>query len=326
MAYDGIEIDMLALGDADSILVTRWTDGKPLYVLIDGGYAKDAPIIEAFLTSRGVERTDHLVCSHIHNDHVQGLRRLVRNNSFEIGTAWVHLPEYHVTERAIAESKRKAASFDEMMLITASIEAEQGLVQALNERNIKIIEPFAKQEIGPLLVCGPTEDYYASLVPRFTDIEKIRQLNEELKRQKTASARARDEAHLEEHPKTQPENLTSTILATVFDGKTIVLTADAGAESLMRAANQYELANCHWLQIPHHGSRNNMTQALVDHLCPKTAFISAEGNVHHPNSAVVSAFKGASSIVYSTHRDKRHLWFHLGDVPPREDYVDAQPL
>lgn len=37
MSNDGLEIDLLNLGDADSILVTNWFNDNPTRILIDGG-------------------------------------------------------------------------------------------------------------------------------------------------------------------------------------------------------------------------------------------------------------------------------------------------
>ena len=56
-----------------------------------------------------------------------------------------------------------------------------------------------------------------------------------------------------------------------------------------------DLIGCSWMQIPHHGSINNITQALVDFFSPNTAYISAEGNEHHPHDAVVHVVAFAAS-------------------------------
>lgn len=51
--YEGMEIDMLSLGDADCILVSRWVGGDVTRVLIDGGEAKHSGRIKRFLKRRG---------------------------------------------------------------------------------------------------------------------------------------------------------------------------------------------------------------------------------------------------------------------------------
>ena len=49
--FEGIEIDMLSLGDADSILVTQWTAYGPFRVLIDGGSGDDAERVKGVCVS-----------------------------------------------------------------------------------------------------------------------------------------------------------------------------------------------------------------------------------------------------------------------------------
>jgi len=39
--YYGLEIDMLSLGDADSILITEWCGNYVFRVLVDGGTTAD---------------------------------------------------------------------------------------------------------------------------------------------------------------------------------------------------------------------------------------------------------------------------------------------
>jgi competence protein ComEC len=283
MAFNGIEIDMLSLGDADSILVTDWNNDIPTYILIDGGYDRDTAAIEKFLAGRGVEEVDHLISTHLHDDHIRGLVRLVQNNKFGIGRAWLHQPELHVDTEAMNDALEKTAALKESRLITASVQAEQHLVQALEEREINISEPFRGTRIGPLTVYGPSQAYYEGLLARYRDAKKIRQIQEDLRRQKTA--------------------------------------ADIGKYLGQTAAKLLDDP-----KIPHHGSLYNITQPLVDLFRPRTAYVSAAGNDDHPHPAVVAAFKEAGATVYSTQKPNSHLWFSVGSVPKRNDYVDAVPL
>ena len=46
--FDGLEIDMLSLGDADCIIATCWTSFGPQRILIDGGCAVDFPTVRDF--------------------------------------------------------------------------------------------------------------------------------------------------------------------------------------------------------------------------------------------------------------------------------------
>jgi beta-lactamase superfamily II metal-dependent hydrolase len=128
-------------------------------------------------------------------------------------------------------------------------------------------------------------------------------------------------------PKVNAVNLSSTILGGLYNGKALLFTGDAGAESLQRLLDYHDLAGCNWMQIPHHGSINNMTQDLVDFFRPQVAYVSAGGNDDHPHAAVVSAFKRARAKVFSTHYPTSgDLWKHFGEVPERGNYSRATPL
>lgn len=209
------------------------------------------------------------------------------------------------------------------------MQAEQNLVQALDERGIDIFEPFQGGEIGPLLVYGPSKDFYEELLSQYKEAEKIQQLQETQDQQKAACDvrryLGRTAGNLLTDPKTQAENLSCTVLGTVMNKRLHVLTADAGVASLKKAADYAKLAGSYWMQIPHHGSLYNVTQELIDRFKPTIGFVSAEGNDDHPHPDVVAAFKAAGTNIYST-QNNAHLWHHQGEVPERDDYVPAIPL
>jgi beta-lactamase superfamily II metal-dependent hydrolase len=83
------------------------------------------------------------------------------------------------------------------------------------------------------------------------------------------------------------------------------------------------------MQIPHHGSRRNINERLIDYFKPTIACVSAAGNNKHPRKKVVNAFKSVGTKVYSTHyhvAEKGHLWYDIGTVPERSDYRQAVAL
>jgi beta-lactamase superfamily II metal-dependent hydrolase len=332
MSYYGIEIDMIAVGDADSILVTKWDGGGPIRILIDGGNPSDTGTVRDFLEDRGIFFIDHVVSSHLDSDHAGGLIGLIEDRTLKFGRAWMHIPRNHLDrneERVLRELVRtsKYGYRDEVKLITASLAQSRTLLDVIYEREIPVDEPFAGKKIGFLTVCGPSESYYETLLRDFRNIDQyIEQLDEqEVKIAKAKMARRREE--LLENPKTTVENNSSCILGTSYDGRKYLFTADAGAEALDLARNDYHMGNVHWMQIPHHGSLNNITQELIAHFSPKVAYVSAAGNQHHPSRAVVKGFKDVGAGVYSTHfPSERPLWHHYGDVPPRRTYGRATPL
>lgn len=329
MAFNGIEIDMLSLGDADSLLVTRWENGRATYILIDGGYAKDAATVTRFLEGRGVKKIHHLVCSHMDNDHAAGLLRLVQERNFKIGCGWVHRPELHVDMDAVRGTMRKAATFREARIITNSLDCQISLASELIRQGVEVNEPFEDEEIGFLNVLGPSEEYYEQLVGRFRRLDQVYELFEQSQRRIATFNEwyKKKSLQLLDDPPLNAENLSSTILGGEYNGKVIVFTGDAGNESLTRVRDYMYLAGCRWMQIPHHGSVNNITQSLVDFFSPKTAYVSAEGNEDHPHDAVVHAFKEAGTKVFGTHQPySRNLRHRIGNVPSRNGYSIATPL
>jgi beta-lactamase superfamily II metal-dependent hydrolase len=336
-AYNGIEVDMLSLGDADSILVTRWENGVASRVLIDGGNRGDTPKVKRFLYAHGAMYLDHIVCTHPHADHAGGLLDLVRDKRFDFGQFWMHLPHYHVDVPSLFETFNRSRATRTTRIIRESLETSRVLAEAVWRRKQYIHEPFEGRKIGFLTVCGPTEDFYNAMVTSFGDMDTLTTFEQQLINEEEASRLetilefweepGTDHTSLADAP-TEPENDSSVILGAIFEGKVFLFTGDAGVPALTAAASNYpRLENCHWMQIPHHGSHRNISEDLIGHFAPEIAFVSAVGNRKHPRRKVVSAFKSVGSKVYSTHHPVAEpLWYHVGQVPARATYGPAYSL
>jgi beta-lactamase superfamily II metal-dependent hydrolase len=339
--YTGLEIDMLFVGDADAILITgHREDAEPTTILIDGGDAGDVTTVREFLRNRGIEHVDHLVNTHPHDDHAGGLEKLVQDRTLGIGRAWVHRPEVHIADtdlwvKSFSEAALqtgptlRAAAVREADIAVKSVDTVFNLERLLAARAIPIREPFAGQEIGFLTVCGPSREYYEQLLQSFpasirgVPVREAREALETL----TKGIKAAVDKPLLDNPDCGPINNSSVILATRFNRRIVLLTADAGKQALERAGGDYALANVAWMQIPHHGSRYNITATLMEHFQPARAFISAAGTSEHPFACVIDGFKERGTKVYSTHHPyDGHLARRFGAVPARSGYVAVTPL
>ena len=344
MNYDGIELDVINLGNADSILATQWTSGVPCRVLVDGGNPGDDAKVLSFLRVRGIKYLDHIVCSHPHEDHAGGLIGIVKSPAIDFGQAWIHLPWKHIDQNALSNTliRSEASAKRAVKIIRDSLQIGQDLVAALTARKKPIQEPFARAHIGFLFVCGPSQQFYEGLLRDFADFEKLKGIEESINAYElqgiveslfegTILGRVDSQeatSGLGQAP-TEPENNSSTILWAEYSGQTLLLTADAGVEALTAAKQDFKLSNVTWMQIPHHGSRRNVTEELINYFKPKLAWVSADGTKKHPRRAVVNAFKATGAKVFSTHYpppDGGHKWFHLGTVPNRPNYTDAVAL
>ena len=335
MSYNGFEIDMLNIGDADCILVTEWKNNIPTRVLIDGGNTESAKTLKKFLRDRDMNYIDHVVCTHPHDDHAGGLVELLADTSLCVGRVWVHRPQNHLNMLLVEYALNQTRGLKRARVIQETLETVNSLTAICTLRGVPVYEPFAGQQISCLTVVGPSVEYYTELVAQFADASKIRASQEmlnachiqELAEVLLESKGIGKSAVLLDNPETQPENNSSVILATMYDSEKYLFTSDAGAQALTLASEVYDLEACRWMQIPHHGSRRNITESLIRYFRPKTAFVSAAGNRKHPRRAVVNAFKKVGTRVYSTHYPNGgHLWHYRGEVPPRSNYSSATAL
>lgn len=346
MNYNGIEIFFQDLGDADSIFVRHWDQGQCTNILIDGGYRKDCEQVVSFLCERARESGDirihHLVCSHCHDDHAGGLVKLVKDYPWiPVLNGWVH-DTRNGLEALTSEREWQLHAFSASHLLAKVRASEQtrfALLEALEARRIPTFSPFAGDQIGPLAVLGPSEAFFAEQFRKLDDRATVRELNARLERREreavfgfnTVEARAADDTKELGGEPTSPENEVSTILAALWGGEVSLFTADAGCEGLTAAiANPFALLtkDLRWMQVPHHGSRRNLNQGLIDHFSPTTAFISCSGTVKHPSRKLVNALKNGGSTVYSTHYSvSSGSWLrHAVGVVPRLSTVLAVPL
>jgi beta-lactamase superfamily II metal-dependent hydrolase len=337
--YNGVEIDMLSLGDADCILVSFWSGLSVHRVLIDGGNKGDAAAVREFLRGLNITTIDDVLSTHLHDDHSGGLIELLSDETLAFGKLWCHVPHWHVDSMDKVWTALKAAgTSDEATNIRKSIETVASIFNTAKRRGIAHEEPFKGKRIGNLEVCSPTVEFYNGLIVEMTNVEKIQaedaaqlrydiQTTLEEAMSKGILGDALSGSSLLSDPHTTPENESSVVTGTTHDGKVILFTADAGTCALTNIVSSYTVKGVYWMQIPHHGSRRNLTESLIETFAPAIAYISAAGNDKHPRRAIVNAFKKVGSRVYSTHYPSSgHLNFHVGTVPARTGYDSATPL
>ncbi len=362
MVFDGLEIDMLSLGDADCILVTQWTTAYgPFRVLIDGGSGTDFKTVREFLRTRNVTVLYAVVCTHLHNDHASGLIKLVQDKSIGIATAWMHDVRKHVSGEALRRAS--AGNSSQADSVRQVVETTKELASAFAGRQLIPKEPFAGESISyapNLSVLGPTQSFYKSalgeftrvdvptlpLLPSFSAARSILGGNPfglpnlapkapislppfpPSPRAMTLSdlvAGALSKSSVKENPNTQPFNNTSAIIGGLFAGNKLLFTSDAGADALELIPPDWK--DLLWMQMPHHGSDENLSQKNIERFCPKIAYVSACGDTSHPDKAIVNGLIKVGAQVFSTHSlSPGHLWYWLGAVPSRAGYGPAIPL
>ena len=130
---------------------------------------------------------------------------------------------------------------------------------------------------------------------------------------------------------TTPENLSSTVIELVDSkNRRYLLTSDAGIESFDdMVSNGFNYDNLHIVQLPHHGSRRNISTNWIAQFNPKIYVVSAEGNKKHPRRAVINCIKRnlPGCKIYSTHKSRNTISYTTNQrVFPVRNWSKAEPL
>jgi beta-lactamase superfamily II metal-dependent hydrolase len=354
----GYEIDFLPVGNGDSsgdAIAVRWgTPGNYQVLLYDGG-TKDAgaALVQHVQTHYGTTRVDHVVSSHPDGDHASGLAVVLEQ--LNVQRIWMHRPWAHsaVIHGYFADGRITEASLAARLQDTmrAAYELER-LAQRLG---IPITEPYQGQAIGPFWVLSPHRDWYIhDLIPTFEkspDVKPglgLRRAPAGIVGALAIAARAGEWLmehwhleHLREDVSTSAENESSVVLYGNFDGEGVLLTGDAGVQALSRAAgcaefNRLDLPNqLKFIQIPHHGSRRNVSSSTLDRLLgPRTSFTGApagrfafasagKDSQSHPRKMVLNAFLRRGFQPYATRGTTLR---HSRQMPQRQGWTAATPI
>lgn len=168
--FDGLEVDVLSLGDADCVVVTKWHDNRPHRILIDGGCSGDADTILEFLLDRNYTVFWAAICSHAHNDHASGLVKIIRHPRITIQNGYMHDIRNHVDSYSL----RRAAAADTG--VNQVVETTKELAGAFASRLITPVEPFAGVQIAgwpDMRVLGPSCEFYKTIMEEVTKLDLL---------------------------------------------------------------------------------------------------------------------------------------------------------
>ena len=321
------EIDFLNVGDGksgDSILV-RYKDDLGTHIhVIDGGFQATSDIIINHITEyyNSPDTLDAVVVSHPDGDHTGGLRKLFEKYTIKelfMLRPWIYVDE--LIER-FSRFQSKENLVKRLKEIYPNLKALEDLAK---EYDVKISEPFQGSQIGPFTVLSPSKKTYLNLV---VESEKTPE-SERASAANFSSFGSRlveraisfikslwgEESFPSED--TSNENNMSIVQYGNMKDK-ILLTADAGRLALNEALDYFykiepSTSKFDRIQIPHHGSRHNVSTELLDRMIGPvlpnqqdygqgsfSAIVSASKNDEkHPRKVVLRAFHHRGARVYS---------------------------
>lgn len=352
MSEEQYEIDVLAVGEGekngDAIALRFGTPGSYKVMVYDGGTKESGKaLVNHIRTHYQTERVDYVVNSHPDQDHTSGLSVVLEE--LEVGELWMHQPwnyskeilEYFHDGRITSDSL--AARLQDKMAAAYELE------MLAKNKGIKVCEPIAGAMIGGYFrVLSPERNWYVhTLVPEFEKSPELKKssaseamdgLGAMLKGLVTKAfdwiEEKWDVETLREDVSTSAENESSVVLFASIAAKGILLTGDAGVRALNAAAAYAESQGINmptqvtFAQIPHHGSRNNVSTTVLDRLFGKrrnqtdgsrgTAIASVGKKCEtHPRQVVVNAFLRRGFKVLKT---KGTAKWHYNNTPNREGW------
>ena len=355
------EIDFLPVGNGESsgdAIAVRWGTSSGYQILLyDGGTRESgAALVDHVQQHYGTRRVDHVVSSHPDGDHASGLSVVLER--LDVQRLWLHRPW--------AYSPLIRHYFDDGRITSASLSARlQDKMRAAHDleilaRNwgIRIEEPFAGKTIGPFQILSPVQDWYLhSLVPAFEKSPDAS--SNRLAGPPSASAGIMGALALaptsigrwlvenwfvetlRDDVTTTAENESSVVLYGNFGGHGVMLTGDAGIQALHRTAAMAEYSGIdlpgtlRFMQIPHHGSRRNVSTAALDRLIgprkgftglppDRVAYASAgKDSKSHPRQAVMNAFWRRGFQPFATRGTALSYSYQM---PPRPGWGPVAPI
>lgn len=329
----GYEVDFLAVGEKKSgdAICIRWGNlqgsrDEQKVVVIDAGYtATGAQIIEHLDQHYHTKTIDLLISTHPDADHVGGLESLLENA--EVKEFWIHQPWEH--NENLAQEFRDGRITDASIArrMQENLQKAYDAVKLAQKKKIEIKEPFQGMtwDNANLVIVGPSQSYYESLIPEFARMPErvatesssgfIKQgfeaFFEKAKEIINIIAVWASDEGIDDKDTTSAQNNSSVILKLELEGHTLLFTGDAGITALENASNFVDTASLKFIQVPHHGSKRNIGPTILDKLVGGivgegekrdiAAFIScAAGSDKHPSQAVINAFTRRGVKVITT--------------------------
>jgi beta-lactamase superfamily II metal-dependent hydrolase len=318
------EIDFLPVGEGSGdAIVIRYGDDEKGYFLhvVDGGRTATAETITNHINKYYPGYfIDHMVLSHADDDHATGLIGVMEK--FDVKHLWMNRPWLYA-DQILDEFH---GNFTLQGLIDDIKDRHPYLLELerlANKNGTQIHDVFQGAKIGAFTVLAPKKERYINTISEFekTPTKYASESAVErggLFRALVEAAKKKLEEHwdietLSASTSTSYSNESCVVQYAVLDKEGILLTADVGPTGLTEAAvyaAELGLNRPKFVQVPHHGSRHNVTPSVLNSWLgqkqPKgtevgVAFCSVGSNKHeYPRGQVINAFMRRGFKIYST--------------------------
>ncbi|UWR17528.1 ComEC/Rec2 family competence protein [Sulfitobacter pontiacus] len=345
----GYEVEFLSVGDSNGDAITvRYGNAHTGYTIniVDGGYVGTGQVVVDHVRQHygAGARIDNLVLTHADRDHAGGMETIL--NELDVAVLWMNRPWLYASE-VLDKFHGTFTSEGLKTRLRESYDILENLERVAQSRGTVVREVFAGAVIGDFQVLAPSRERYLELIPAFDRTPKsyiketsaiVGMFDRAVKAAKSWFETWYDEQLSNNPPNTSAQNEASVVQMGTLDGNRILLTADAGPDALNEAfdnaAKSGILGQLSFVQVPHHGSRRNVTPEVLDKwlgqpLEPEdnsrgVAFVSIGTNKEdYPRHRVKNAFLRRG---YSVYRGSLGYIRHASDMPERDGLFALEPL
>lgn len=344
-----LTLEALQARHGDCLLLHYGAEDQPRVALIDGGPGgvfagelhhrlielRSERVAAGLLESSALLPLELVMCSHIDEDHIQGLLSLVRrirdrrakgqDQEWRIGTLWLNAFEDLVGDRAPSASSANTSGVAMAAAVVASVPQGQKLRDLARGLTIPSNAPFkglvqaaaAGQKPKRVVMSGGL-----TLTVLGPDEARLKKLQEDWRTYKPTamSLGVSPAAYLDD----SIYNLSSLVILAEAKTKTaarrILLTGDALGKDVVQWLTDAGLLNADGqleldvLKVPHHGSSRNVTVEFFQTLPARHYVISGDGNHGNPKpetlQMIADARGGDPYTLHLTYADGKN---ELGD-------------
>jgi beta-lactamase superfamily II metal-dependent hydrolase len=345
-----IEIDFLPVGeesksgDAIAFRFGLFENGKwnnPTIMIIDGGNsASGDALIKHVKEVYKSDKVDRVILTHPDGDHSSGLRNVIEN--LNVGKIWMHRPWHYWSDLkdSIVDGRITKKSFSDTL--REAYQYAHDIEELAIKKKIEIFHPhqgnsYSLKDEKLLTILGPSKEFYLNLIqasektPEMEVKENITKSFTTTKKKTVYEDMTFETENLtDNHEATSPENDMSLIMLLTVAGSKVLFTGDAGTQGLFNAikysnANGYNLRDLDLFDVPHHGSRHNLSKGILKYIYAKHSIISCakKGEPSHPSPIVTNSLLRRNMNPFYTKGQLLH--YHKGNIEPR-GYDSAIPI
>lgn len=352
---DFYEIDFLNVESkrsGDAICIRYQQNGIQRIHVVDGGFQATGEKVKEHINKYYDTPTyiDFVLATHSDGDHAGGLRTILED--FAVGELWMLRPWLYADE--LIDRFKRFTSVENLKVRLKELYPNLSALEEIALRkNIPIKDPFQGAAIGEFKVLAPSKNRYLDLIVESDKTPEEHTKNENpfggLLTLLNEAGRAISDVisavwgdEIFSNESTSAENEMSIVQYAMFNGHKILLTGDAGRDALTEAADfapyvGLTLPGIDRFQVPHHGSRRNVSTELLDRWLGEkplfkptsedtsfTAIVSAsKEDEHHPRKAVVRAMIHRKGRVITTESAGICT---SNNAPEREGWSACTPL